>query len=148
MADKGIRVNVNNKFVELLPQRAELGNTRFRAEVIGYAMTEFEISLASAATHYNHAFIEARKLPELAELLVGLGRAEDKKGGRKPKVVAVAAVAVSDENDAGETAPAQTVFTVCKKADGTVVAEGLSFEDATALVARAKAAKKATLYFV
>ena len=146
MADKGIRVNVNHQFVTLMPMRAELGNTRFRAEVIGYAMTEFDISLASAATHYNHAFKEAKKDPVLAAQLEGLGRAEDKKGGRKPKVAAVAAVAGND-NDAGETAPEQTLFAVCKKSDGTVVAEGISFADATALVARAKAAKKATLYW-
>jgi len=139
MADKGIRVNVNHQFVTLMPKRAELGNTRFRAEVIGYAMTEFDISLASAATHYNHAFKEAKKDPVLAAQLEGLGRAEDKKGGRKPKVAAVAAAEV--------VVPEQTVFTVCKKADGTVVAENMSFEDATALVARAKAAKKATLYW-
>ena len=141
MADKGIRVNVNHKFVELMPQRAELGNTRFRAEVIGYAMESFDISLASAATHYNHAFKEAKKVPELLAQLEGLGRADDKKGGRKPKVAAVAAV------EGEVVVPEQTVFTVCKKADGTVVAENMSFEDATALVARAKAAKKATLYW-
>jgi hypothetical protein len=140
MADKGIRVNVNHQFVALMPMRAELGNTRFRAEVIGYAMTEFGISLASAATHYNHAFKEAKKDPVLAAQLEGLGRAEDKKGGRKPKV---AAVAVEGE----VVVPEQTVFTVCKKSDGAVVAENMSFEDATALVARAKAAKKATLYW-
>lgn len=139
MSDRGIRVNVNHKFVELMPKRAELGNTRFRAEVIGYAMTEFGISLASAATHYNHAFKEAKKDAVLAAQLEGLGRAEDKKGGRKPKVAAVAAAEV--------VVPEQTVFTVCKKADGTVVAENMSFEDATALVAKAKAAKKAALYW-
>jgi len=139
MADKGIRVNVNHKFVELLPQRAEIGNTRFRAEVIAYAMEEFGITLASAATHYNHAKIEAAKVPELAAQMEGLGRAEDKKGGRKPKVAATTEVVAEVQ---------QTEFTVCKKSDGTVVAEKLSFEDATALVAKAAAAKKAKLYWV
>jgi hypothetical protein len=139
MADKGIRVNVNYKFKELLPQRAELGNKRFRAEVIGYAMEEFGISISSAATHYNHAFIEAKKLPELAEALVGLGRAEDKKGGRKPKVKIVVA-------DVAELQ--QTEFTVKRKSDGAVIAEALSFEAATALVAKAKAAKKSALYWI
>lgn len=151
MADKGIRVNVNHKFVELLPKRAEMGNTPFRKAVIGYAMTEFKISLASASTHYNHAFIEARKLaatnPELASLLEGLGRADDKKGGRKPKVKAEAAVA-TDGADVGDIAPAQTEFTVKRKSDGAVVAEKLSFEDASALVAKARAAKKSALYWV
>ena len=142
MADKGIRINVNHKFVELLLRRAELGNTRFRAEVIGYAMEEFGITLASAATHYNHAFKEAKKRPELAESLLGLGRPEDKKGGRKPKVKVVATV----EADVAEVQ--QTIFTVKRKSDGTVIADNLSFENARALIAKAAAAKKAKLYFV
>ena len=140
MADKGIRVNVNHKFVELLPQRAELGNTRFRAEVIGYAMTEFDITLASAATHYNHAKIEAAKVPELAAQMEGLGRAEDKKGGRKPKAAPVVEGVVAEVQ--------QTEFTVKRKKDGAVIAEALSFEAATALVEKAAAAKKAKLYWV
>ncbi len=136
--DNGIRVNVNNKFVELLPQRAELGNKRFRAEVIAFAMEEFGISLASAATHYNHAFKVAKVADPVS--VEGLGRPEDKKGGRKPKVtLVVTEVAV---------APVQTEFTVKRKSDGVVVADALSFEAATALVAKAKAAKKATLYWV
>jgi hypothetical protein len=138
MADKGIRVNVNHKFAELLPQRAELGNTRFRAEVIGYAMEEFGITLASAATHYNHAKIEAAKVPELAAQMEGLGRAEDKKGGRKPKAKVEGVVAEEQ----------QTEFTVKRKSNGEVVAEKLSYADAVALVAKATAAKKAKLYWV
>ena len=152
MADKGIRVNVNHKFVELLVQRATLGNTRFRAEVIAYGMEEFGITLASSVTHYNHAFKEAKKLPELAELLVGLGRAEDKKGGRKPKVKAVAAPMLllgytpATVQDVVETQ--QSEFTVRIKRTGAVVAEALSFEAAKALVAKAKAGKKLALYWV
>ena len=142
MSDKGIRINVNHKFVELLGTRAESGNTRFRANVIGYAMEEFGITLASAATHYNHAFKEAKKVPELAEALVGLGRPEDKKGGRKPKVKAVATV----EADVVEVQ--QTEFRVLRKSDNAVIAEALSFEAASALVAKAKAAKKSALYWV
>ena len=164
--DKGIRPAVNRKFAELLTTRAAVGNTAFRKNVMFYAMEEFGITLASAATHYNHAFQECKKVtPELVE---GLGRADDKKGGRKPKVVVAEAVAVllsegvkentstltvtvnpaaDDSNDAGETAPEQTVFTVKKKSDDTVVGT-FSFEDATALVAKAAAAKKAKLYFV
>ena len=138
MSDKGIRVNVNHKFVELLSQRAALGNKRFRAEVIGYAMEEFGITLASAATHYNHAFKTVRAATP--ELVADLGRAEDKKGGRKPKAKAVLVEDVAEVQ--------QTEFTVKRKSDGAVIAEALSFEDATALVAKAKAAKKATLYWV
>lgn len=147
--DKGIRPAANRKFAESLATRAEVGNTVFRKNIIAYLMDEFGITLASAATHYNHSFQECKKTNP--ELVVGLGRPEGKNnGGRKPKVVAapVEAPAVDDANDAGETGEVQTVFTVKKKADGTVVAEGLNFEDATALVAKAKAAKKATLYFV
>ena len=142
MADKGIRINVNHKFVELLGTRAESGNTRFRANVIGYAMEEFGITLASAATHYNHAFKEAKKVPELAEALAGLGRAEDKKGGRKPKAKVAAVV----EGDVAEVQ--QTEFRVLRKSDNAVIAEALSFEQATALVNKAATAKKAKLYWV
>lgn len=147
--DKGIRVNVNNKFLELLPMRTNAAfatsptkaNTAFRKAVIAYAMEEFGITLASAATHYNHAFQEARKLtdPTVKELLVGLGRDEDKKGGRKPKA--------KIETVEG-TEPVQTEFTVKKKSDGTIIAENISFEAAQELVAKAKAAKKAALYWV
>jgi len=136
--DRGIRVNVNHKFVELLPTRAEVGNTVFRANVIAYAMSEFGITLASAATHYNHAFKTVRAAQP--ELVADLGRAEDKKGGRKPKAKTVQADPVVELQ--------QTEFTVKRKSDGTVVAEGLSFEAATALVAKAKSAKKSSLYWV
>ena len=138
MADKGIRVNVNHKFVEMLPQRNEMGNTAFRKAVICYAMDEFGITLASAATHYNHAFKEARKIEALAPMLEGLGRPEDKKGGRKPKARAEAVAEVAE----------QTEFSVYKKSTGELIAEKLNFEAATALVAKAKAAKKAALYWV
>lgn len=137
--DKGIRVNVNNKFAELLPQLAALGGKRFRAEVRMYAIEEFGISDAAASTHYNFAKQEAAKVPELAAFMAGLGRAPEKNnGGRKRKVAAVEVVEV----------PEQTVFAVYKKGNSELVAEGLNFEDATALVAKAKAAKKATLYWV
>ena len=185
--DKGIRPFVNAKFLELAPTRpgssatngpaTREGNTLFRKNVMFAAMEAFGISVASAATHYNHAFIECKKVnPALVE---GLGRPEDKKGGRKPKPKAEAVVATptlllgytapegtatetvaaeaaaetvppvgGETSDAGETAAAQTLFTVKKKADDSVVAENLSFEDATALVNKAAAAKKAKLYAI
>lgn len=52
------------------------------------------------------------------------------------------------EPQAEETPAVQTVFKVCKKSDGSVVAEGLTFEAAKELVEKAKAAKKAALYWV
>ena len=79
---KGIREFTNEKFAELLPQRAELGNTAFRKAVMAAAVAQFSISVASAATHYNHTLKTVRAAdPTLVE---GLGRPEDKKGGRKP----------------------------------------------------------------
>ncbi len=143
--DKGIRPAARNKFVELnevrrrgeAPYVGPKANTLFRKEVMSYLMENFAISLASAATHYNEAF----KLVKDAtpELVSGLGREEDKKGGRKPKAQTSAADVELQE---------QTEFKVLKKKDGTVVAEGLSFEAAKQLVEAAKAAKKATLYWV
>ena len=123
------------------------------------------------------------------ELLVGLGRAADKKGGRPAKAAEVVTVAapvlllgytpsvaprntmdmygyqatqaafaaiavqaaeavehVAAEPDVVELV--QTVFNVCKKSDSSLVAEGLSFEDAKALVAKNAAQRKAKLYWI
>lgn len=117
---KGIRAFVNDKFVATLPRLTELGNIAFRREVMNAAIMEFGISVASAATHYNHAFKTAKELTPAA--VAGLGRAEDKKGGRKP-----------------------TLFTVIKVKDNSVVAEGLTKADAEAMIAKAASAKKAKL---
>ena len=194
--DKGIRPAAIAKFAALLPTRVNTreGNTAFRKAVIAHLEEDFGITHAAGATHYNHAFIDAKTRsatdPALAALLVGLGRPEDKKGGRKKKVVPPTAASVIpqpvnallqnfinagvvqgpaqpvtqtaavEEAKSEEPAPqgdvpqepqapaAQTVFTVKKKKDGSVVAEGLSFEDAKALVEQAAAAKKAKLYWV
>lgn len=89
--DKGIRPAARNKFVELneLRRRGEgdytgpKANTIFRKHVMCYLMDEFGITLASAATHYNEAFKLVKEATP--ELVSGLGRPEDKKGGRKPK---------------------------------------------------------------
>ena len=58
---KGIRAYTNAKFVKLLPQLAELGNAGFRAKVMQAVVKKFEISVASAATHYNHALKTVRE---------------------------------------------------------------------------------------
>jgi hypothetical protein len=89
--DKGIRPYCNAKFVELLNvrNRGELTNTQFRKNVMADVMDQFGCTLASAATHYNHAFKTVKELN--AELVSGLGRPEDKKGGRKPKAKLVVA---------------------------------------------------------
>lgn len=93
--DKGIRPYCNAKFVELnnLRNRGELSNTAFRKSVMADCMEAFGITLASAATHYNHAFKTVKELN--SELVSGLGRADDKKGGRKPKATVVAAAVAS-----------------------------------------------------
>ena len=92
--DKGIRPFARNLFAEqnelrrrnAAPYDGAKANTRFRATVIATLMEEFGITLASAATHYNEAFKFLKELN--SELVDGLGRAEDKKGGRKPKAAA------------------------------------------------------------
>ena len=175
--DKGIRPACNAKFLELLPTRVNTreGNCAFRKNVMASVMEDFGITLASAATHYNHAFKHAVSLNTPG--LDGLGRPEDKKGGRKPKAKPDAVAATPPnffpvggflvsqgikENTSTHTVtvnpPAgddltpeggeQTVFAVRKKADDSTVAEGLSFADAKALVERAAAQKKAKLYWV
>jgi hypothetical protein len=144
--DKGIRPACNAKFLELLPQRATLGNTEFRRAVMNSIREDFGITEASAATHYNHSFKTVKASnPELVE---GLGRPEDKKGGRKKKEVQASEVtpAVVDELD--PMPEEQLLFTVKKKSDGSVVAENLSLEDARELCNKAKQAKKAALYWV
>ena len=160
--DKGIRPYACKRFIELLPTRAgstdRKVNTQFRKTITSDLMEQFACSLASAATHYNHAFIKARELAatpgneELAAQLVGLGRPEDKKGGRKKKVQGPAA------EQTEETAPAPTPalpdaaehaalrYSVYRKKDDELVAQDLTRDQAEQLVEKARAAKKAALY--
>jgi hypothetical protein len=133
--DKGIRATCNFKFMELLPQRAAMGDTAFRRAVMSYVAEQFDIPVTSAATHYNHSFRKCREASP--ELVTGLGRAEDKKGGRKPKAVAREFVEA-----------VQTEFAVKRCSNGATLAEGLSFEDARRMVQKAVAQKKAKLYWV
>ena len=114
---KGIRSFANDTFANTLPKLAEWGPTTFRASVIAAVMGQFDISLASAATHYNHAF-KVQKAADPASV-AGLGRSEDKKGGRKPI----------------------HVVTVVKAKSGAVVAEGVSRAKAADMIA-ANAGKK------
>jgi len=108
-------------------------------------MEQFGISLASSSTHYNGAFKALKKLD--ADLVSSLGRPEDKKGGRKAKTALTAKeLTQAAQQDTAE--PVQTIFTVKKKSDGTVIAEGLSFEAAKTLVEKAAKAKKSKLYWV
>ena len=112
---QGIREFTNATFNATLPQLAEMGNIAFRAEVMNQAIMAFGISVGSAATHYNHALKQARI--DSPETVKGLGRPEDKKGGRKP-------VHLVD---------------VIKVKTGEVVATGLSKAKAELLVTKAAA---------
>jgi len=79
---KGIREYTNARFAKYLPkfQAGELTGTEFRRKVIDGTVAKFEISVASAATHYNHALKTTRL--ENPSAVENLGRPEDKKGGR------------------------------------------------------------------
>ncbi len=161
--DKGIRPEARRVFAEYNARRVagEYGtdskaNTKFRKDVMSYLVTQFNITVASAATHYNEAFKFVKS--QNAESVKGLGRAEDKKGGRKKKVQAEAAAPVTTEGTqeaapveapaeatVAAAAPAVRLYTVKRAKDGTVVAENLTEEQATELVERAARAKKARL---
>ena len=97
--DKGIRAFARNYFAAENAKRiagevytGPKANTAFRKAVMVELMTQFGITLASAATHYNEALITVRKTTP--EAVAGLGRPEDKKGGRKPKETAATAETV------------------------------------------------------
>jgi hypothetical protein len=114
---KGIREYTNARFAEQLPKLAELGATGFRKSVMDAVIAQFTISVASAATHYNHALKEQRKTdPKSVE---GVGRPEDKKGGR----------------------PVLNPVTVVKAKSGEVVVEGVSRGKATEMIQKAAAKK-------
>lgn len=118
---RGIREFAVSTFNSTLPQRAELGNTKFRAEVMNLIIMAFGVSVSSASTHYNFAKTEAEK--NTPDLVKGLGRADDKKGGRKP-------IHVVD---------------VVKVRNGDVVATGLSRAAAEKLIQAAVDSGKAKL---
>jgi hypothetical protein len=116
---KGIREYTNARFVQFLPQFAagELDKTAFRKTVMDGAVEQFQVSVASAATHYNHALkVQRAADPKSVETL---GRPEDKKGGR----------------------PVLNPVTVVKAKSGEVVVEGVSRAKAKELVDKAAAKK-------
>lgn len=137
---KGIRNYTNALFAKNneLRLNGEFDNKTFRKGILVAVATEFGIKETAAASHYNFSFKQMKA--ENPELVEGLGRPENKKGGRKRKEVKLAEVIL-----AGDT---QTEFEVRRKKDNVVVANGLSFEDARATVARAAKQKKAKLYWV
>lgn len=132
---RGIRKFVNAKFAETLPERAAIGNTAFRKNIMLAAMTEYGISIDSASAHYNFAFKKAKEHnPASVE---GLGRAPEKnKGGRKRKVAVEAAIV---------TPAPITLVNVIKVKTGEVVATAMERDVATALIIKAAAQKKSKL---
>lgn len=118
---KGVREFTNELFINILPQLAELGNAGFRRKIIAQTVMAFDCTVASAATHYNHALKMVRA--SNPDAIKGLGRPEDKKGGRKP---------------------IHTVD-VIKTKTGEVIAAGVSKSVAESLIAKAAAAHKAKL---
>jgi hypothetical protein len=106
--DKGIRAFARTHFAaqNALRVKGEVytgtkANTLFRKSVMVELMTQFGVTLASAATHYNEALIETRKkTPEAVE---GLGRPADKKGGRKKKEDAAPAADAANTSDATDS---------------------------------------------
>lgn len=116
---KGIREYTDARFAQFLPQFAagELTATQFRKTVMDGAVAQFQISIPSAATHYNHSLKSQRAMdPKSVETL---GRPDDKKGGR----------------------PVLNPVTVVKAKSGEVVVEGISRAKAKELVAKAAAKK-------
>jgi hypothetical protein len=98
--DKGIRPAAIVRFLAALPTRVNTreGNTVFRKGIIASLEEDFGCTHAAGATHYNHAFISAKEVAKTDEVvrqqLEGLGRPEDKKGGRKKKVAAPSELAL------------------------------------------------------
>lgn len=146
---QGICVAAKAQFIALAAQRLagefgdissgtlSKGNIAFRKAVNLYLTDTFKISHASACTAYNWAKEQVTK--EQPELVVGLGRAEDKKGGRKPgskKVVLIAPDA------AGETvAEGTSVDTTAETATDAAPVETVAEEVQVPAVSIVKAPK-------
>jgi hypothetical protein len=120
--DKGIRQGVNAKFAELLPELKTLGGKAFRRDVMAWAIDNYGISVASAATHYNYSLHKAKL--ETPALVTGLGRPEGKNNGGRKKKTAVAAAAAEVAGTTGETLPGANAATgEAAAAEGAAAAE-------------------------
>lgn len=134
---KGIREFASNRFEKLLPKVKELGPTGFRRRVMDDVMKQFDITVASAATAYNHVL--KTKRDEDPDSVEGIGRGQGapapaakqaqptqaKRGpGRPPK-----------EQPAAQRPPGDNVAVV-KARDGTVVVESMPRNLAKELVAQ------------
>ena len=136
---KGIRASVQANFIAMSTARlngefGEItntlspGNVKFRRAVCDAAVKDFGISLPSAGSAYNAAFQFCKV--NHPELVVGLGRAQDKIGGRKRKNADPLAA------EAGNVTPVEEVLvTLVKVKDGSVFATDLTVEEANSLIA-------------
>jgi len=145
---KGIRPWAVAKFLELAPTRVNSaeGNRAFRKTVRNAIIAQFQVTEDAASTHYNYSKKEAQRTNP--ELLVGLGRALDKLGGRKRKAKTLAEPLLLTYNKPMlllTYAPPAVLCTVVKCSDGTVVAADVTQAEAETLIAKAAAQKKAKL---
>ncbi len=104
MADsKSIRAWALAHFIEKLPEwqadKDVLRNRKFRRDQLADLLEQYStmkppLTIPAACTHYNHALSWHRYNddPAIRAQVEGLGRPEDKKGGRKKKPVAAAQV--------------------------------------------------------
>lgn len=110
---KGIRAYTVSRFSAHLAAflAAELSARDFRRKVCDEVSKKFDISLNAAGAHYNYALKTIKSIDP--ESVAGLGRAEDKKGGR----------------------PVTNPVQVINARTGKIVADGVSRGAATDLVA-------------
>jgi hypothetical protein len=116
---KGIREYSNARFAHYLPsfQAGELTAAAFRKSVREDVVAQFACTGNAASTHYNHSLkVQRAADPKSVE---GIGRPDDKKGGR----------------------PVLHPVTVVKAKSGEVVIEGISRAKAGEMVAKAAAKK-------
>jgi hypothetical protein len=118
-------------FTQMLPQRAELGNTEFRKGVIAKMMEEQGMTLASAAATYNII----KKYAVNNQIVDDFGRTP-----AEPKPAKAAKKAPKQE-----AKPEVKTVNVARAKDGKVVAEGVTEAEAQELIAKAVKQKKAKL---
>ena len=119
----GIRAYCNARFAHYLPkfQAGTMDGTAFRAKVMDGVVEKFGISVASAATHYNHS-LKMQRITD-AQSVRNLGRKEDKKGGR----------------------PLENPVTLIKARSGEVVKAGISRGQAQLYIIKAEVKGKTKL---
>jgi hypothetical protein len=82
---KTVRAVAIEIFGAKLAERKEIGNRKFRRDILDYLMQNCGVTNAAATSHYNFAFQQYKNDPVRVHLVEGLGREEHKKGGRPTK---------------------------------------------------------------